>query len=255
MSDKQKTVLFWLGSIFGVVLIIYVLVSINKIVNTATTTDTISFSGQGKISAKPDVAVFTLSIITQAAKSKAAQEANAKKANSVTAFLKKNGIADKDIKTSGYNVSPAYSDNQPVIMMYPIPVPPGPPKINGYSVTQGFTVKVRDLDKAGAIADGIVLAGANQVSDISFQIDNPEKLKDQARTLAVADAKRKASEMESTVGVNLGKIVNFGENEYGYPYYNEMKASGMGGGGDTAPVLSPGENEITVSVSLTYQIK
>lgn len=240
------------------VLTLFLLTSIRQINNTATTTNTVSFSGEGKITAKPDIAVISFAIVTEFPTSKAAQDANSKKSNQVTDFLKKQGIEDKDIKTSSYNIYPQYS--------YPVPMPQGisldsptyynpNPKITGYQVNQSFKVKIRNLDKASGVLDGLVSAGANQVNNLGFQIDEPEKLKAEARAKAIADAKKKADELRSQLGIRLGHIVNFSENTGGYPgpYYLEAKVSdGRGGGGPSLPV---GENEISVSVTITYQIR
>ncbi len=101
-----------------------------------------------------------------------------------------------------------------------------------------------------------MIAGANVVNQLSFEIDNQDVLKAEARAKAIADAKKKADELESQVGISLGKIVNFAENTGGYPVpmMYETKAIGLGGGGVT-PSVPTGENEITVDVTLTYQIK
>jgi len=243
-----------------VILAVFLLVSTNQIANTAATTNTVSFSGEGKVSAKPDVAAVSFSIVTESATSKAAQDENSKKSQKVTDFMKNQRIADKDIKTTGYNVYPQYN--------YPRPCPLGATsalypcvekeqRISGYQVTQLFGVKVRNLDNVGAILDGLVAAGANQVYNLGFQIDNPEKLKSEARAKAVEDAKKKALELESQVGIKLGKIVNYSENTGGWPIYFEAKAISADGrgGGAPAPSIPTGENEITVNVTLTYQIK
>ena len=216
-----------------------------RTLNTATTANTVSFNGEGKVLAKPDVAVVDFSIVTEAATSKAAQDANSEKSQKVVDFLKKQKVEDKDIKTVGYNIYPKYS--------YPRN---GVPKITGYRVEQTIEVKVRDLDNVSSVLDGIVTAGANQVNNLNFEIDEPEKLKAEARAKAIADAKKKADELKGQIGIKLGKIVNFSEGISGYPepvyYERAMSSGGVGGGGPSVP---SGENEITVNITITYQIK
>ena len=155
-------------------------------------------------------------------------------------------LDDKDIKTTGYNIYPQYKYSQ-----YG-----GQPTITGYQVNQSIEVKIRDLDKVSNILDGVISAGANIVNQLSFEIDNPDALKAEARAKAIADAKKKAGELQSQVGISLGKIVNFSENTGGYPVpiYYDAKGIGMGGGGG-GPSIHTGENEISVNVSITYQIK
>jgi hypothetical protein len=245
MKNLYKTILGWSMVGLAVVAAVFLIVSINQKLNTATTTNTVSFTGEGKVLAKPDIAVIDFSIVTQATTSKGAQNVNSVKSNKVTDFLKAQKIAEKDIKTTSYNIYPQYT--------YPRN---GSPEVDGYQVSETIQVKIRNLDQTSTIVDGAVTAGANQVSGPNFQIENPEKLKDQARAQAIADAKAKASALKGQLDIRLGKIVNFYENTGGYPVmYDKAVQSGLGGGVVPAPSLPSGENEITVDVTLTYQIK
>ncbi len=246
---QDTTLLTALRVLIGLLVVsaIFVVVSINQKLNTVATTNTVSFSGEGKVLAKPDVAVIDFSIVTEAATSKAAQDANSEKSNKVTDFLKKQKIEDKDIKTTSYNIYPQYE--------YPRN---GVPTIKGYQVNQTMEVKIRDLGSVSSILDGVVTAGANQVGNLSFEIDEPEKLKEQARELAINDAKDKANVLKNQLGIKLGRIINFSEGVAGYPvpmYESAMKGMGVGGGGGVVPSVPSGENEITVDVTITYQIK
>lgn len=246
MNTQLKS-LTWSGAVVMVIFALFLLVSTNKVLNTATTTNTVSFSGEGKVVAKPDMAKVQLSIVTDAPTSKAAQDENSKKSKAVTDYLKKQDIDDKDIKTTGYNIYPQYK----------YPQYGGQPTITGYQVNQSVEVKIRDLDKVSNILDGIVAAGTNQVNNLSFEIDEPEKLKAEAREKAIEDAKKKANELEGQLGINLGKIVNFSENTGGYPIpiYMTAEVDGRGGVGGGGPTVPTGENEIVVNVTITYQIK
>ena len=260
--------MYWSVAGLVVILGVFILVSINQKLNTATTTNVITFNGEGKVTAKPDIAVIYASVVTEAKTSKEAQNANSKKSNAVVDFLKKNGVEEKDIKTTGYYVNPKYQYTPTRIyqttegesQIFPLPpVPPTPddsaPRIVGYTVEHSLEVKVRDLEKAGDILDGAVTAGANRVSGPNLQVDQQEKLQAEAKQKAIDDAKKKARELEKQLGIRLGKIINFYESG-GYPgpiFYAE-KALPIGSGGDV-PNIPTGENEITVSVTITYQIK
>lgn len=241
-----------------VILAVFLLVMIDHVSNTATNTNTVSFTGEGKVFAKPDIAAVSFSILTEASTSKKAQDDNSIKSQKVVEFLKKQGIEDKDVKTTGYNVYPQYSYPRPI----PLPAQNSPeyydsnPKITGYQVNQSFEVKVRDLEKISAVLDGLVAAGANQVNHLGLQVDNIEKLKNEARELAIKDAKEKASTLRKQIGIRLGKIVNYYEGGGGYPIPYLLKAEADGRGGDIGgPSIPTGENEIVVSVTITYQIK
>lgn len=259
MDKTQKTVIYWTITALAVILSLFLLVNINQELNTATTTNTVSFSGQGKVYAKPDIALLEFGILTEATTSKAAQDANSKKSQQVTDFLKKQNVEEKDIKTTYYNIYPKYSSYPQVyyderqVQAYP-PVPTEP-KIVGYSVNQGFQVKVRDFDKLSGVVDGLVANGVNNINNLGFSIEDPEKLRSEARTLAIADAKKKADELKGKIGIKLGKIINFYEDIYGYALDRGGGFGGVEALPAKGPSLPPGENEITVNVTITYQIK
>lgn len=239
--------LIWSGTAVLVILAVFLLVSSNRVWNTATTTNTVSFSGEGRVVAKPDIAIVSAAVITQATYSKNAQDQNSKKSNTVTDFLKKQGIQDKDIKTIDYSINPQYK--------FPPYGVPTPPNIIGYQVSQIYEIKVRDLTNIGRILDGLVIAGANSVNNLGLQIENTDTLKAEARKKAIADAKKKANELQNQVGISLGKIVNFSENTGGYSRLYVLEAKSANQDGGSGPSIPTGENEITVNVTITYQIK
>lgn len=243
MSKLQKTLLGWAGLAVAVVLVVFLGVLTNQISSTATTTNTVSFSGTGKVLAKPDVAIIDLSIVTEATTSKAAQDSNSTKSTSVVDFLKGQNIDDKDIKTTGYNIYPQYDYTN------------GRSVLRGYQVSETIEVKVRDLTKTDSVLAGVVTAGANQIGQLQLTIDDPEALKAQAREAAIKDAKAKADILKSELGIRLGHIVNFMEDNLGTPpIMYARSAVGMGGGGP-APEIATGQNEISVNVTITYQIR
>ncbi len=227
-----------------VLLGVFLLVQINKTWNTATTTNTVSFSGEGKVSAKPDIAMLSAGVLTQNVNSKVAQDTNARKTQAIIDYLKGQGVDEKDIKTSDYNIYPQYDYRT------------GTGTVSSYQVSENFQIKVRDLSKLSTILSGVVSAGANQVNNLGLQVEDPEKLQAEAREKAIEMAKQKAGELKGQVGIRLGRIVGFQENNnYGGPiYYDSVKAQGMGGGGAN-PAIATGQNEIVVNVTLTYQIK
>ena len=205
--------------------------------------DTVSFTGAGKVLAKPDVAVAELAITIEGSTADRAQDDANKRSQTVVQFLKDAGIEEDDIRTSSYSIYPQYDYVN------------GRSLIRGYQVTQSLTVKIRDLDKANEILDGVVGAGVNQVNNFQFTIDDPETLKAAARADAIADAKQKAKALKEELGIDLGRIVGFSEGESGYPTPMYARSDGVGVGGGGAPELPAGQNEISVTVTLTYQIR
>ncbi len=218
----------------------------------------ISVSGEGKVTARPDVARITATILTQSEFLKTAQEENSRKSNVLAGYLKSVGVEEKDIKTVGYNIYPQYRYPRPCPLgAFPCP-PDDEPKITGYQVRNSYEVTLRDLGQAGEILAGVVGAGANEVSGIAFTIDKPDELQAQARKKAIDDARAKAGKLAKDLGRRLGKIVSFSEGgSFPPPIFFERGAA-LGKGGEVpapSPSVQPGENEIVVTVSITYEFR
>jgi uncharacterized protein YggE len=222
-------------------------------------TNTINVSGYGEAVAVPDIATFTFSVVSEKSTVAAAQDEATTKINAITKYLKDAGVAEKDIKTSGYSVYPQYDWIQPACSPNGV-CPGGQQKLRGYEVRQTTTVKVRDTAKAGDLLTGVGGKGATEVSGLDFTFDDPDAVQAEARNKAIADAKSKADVLTRQLGVRLVRVVSFNEsgNYPGpIPYYSKDMAYGMGGDGEvrTAPAISTGENKVTSNVSVTYEIR
>ena len=217
----------------------------------------ITVTGSGKIYAKPDVAVISLGVTAEASTVAEVTKANTEKMNAVIAAVKALNVDEKDIQTTNYNLTPNY-DIQPMVYSSYYPVKTTN-KIIGYTLQQNIQVKIREnnFEKIGDILAKTTTAGANLVGDLQFTIDNPEKFRDQARAKAIAEAKTNASNLAKESGIKLGKLINVFEGYNSYPVmYSSAKA--MGAGADSAvpvPTIQPGQQEIDVSINLTYKVK
>ena len=207
---------------------------------------TIQVSGEGKISAQPDIANISLSVVSKGATVKLVTTDNNSKMNQVLAVVKNLGVDAKDITTSQYSLYPDY--NYLTVG--------GSNKITGYNLTQEITVKVRDLTKVDDILDAGTKAGANQVGALSFDIDDTGAVKKQAREKAFAAAREKAQEMAAAAGVSLGRVVTFSEDAapVSYPMMNFAMEAKSSDSSAPAPSVQPGSKELTMSVSVTYEI-
>lgn len=214
-----------------------------------------SASGEGKVVAIPDMAQFTFSVITEGGKDIAnLQKENTEKVNKAIEFLKTNNIEAKDIKTQSYNLTPRYQYFRPPENGGPVP----PPKIVGYTVNQNVLVKIRDFEKIGDTLSGVMQNGANSVSQLFFTIDDPTNLQNQARHEAIEKAKEKAKETAKAAGFRLGKLLSIQEGGFTpIPQIYRAEALGKATALDesTTPIIEPGSQEITVNITLTYEIK
>jgi len=203
----------------------------------------VTVTGQGKASAKPDVATITIGVETRDAEASRAAEENDAQMARVMAALSEMEIADEDIRTVDYSIRPEidYKDDEQ--------------RVIGYVVTNSVLVKIRDIDKVGEVLDAVTEAGANNVYGIQFTFDDPSALKEQARTEAMEEAKQKADALAQLAGVRLGRPRQISESiTQASPYYLEaVYAMSERAAGGAAPVM-PGELEVSVQVQVTYDI-
>jgi uncharacterized protein YggE len=212
------------------------------------TKNTIMVSETGEVYAKPDLALTTFSVKTEAKTVAQAMTENTEKMNDIIDFMKDSGIEEKDLKTTTFNIYPCYEYRRDNLIY-----PSGSRVLVGYEVIQSLQVKIRDLEKIGQIIQGATEAGANQAGDLQFTIDQEDELKKQAREQAIDKAKDKAEELASQLGVNLVRITSFSESGQFPRYDYALKEATSLGGGET-PQIETGENKIEVTVTITYEI-
>lgn len=204
---------------------------------------TITVNGYGKITGNNDIAVTTIGYSNTDKDVARAQAANKLVMDKVFADLKSMGIVDKDLQ-SDYTIYPEYNYTQDRGQ-----------QLVGYKVTDSITVKIRDLSKISNVLNLAGKYGANNVSGLSFTIDDPENLKGQAREKALGDAKQKASYLGSSLGLRLGRVVSYNEYEGGsVSDVYSMKAYNGAEGGGAAPIsVSGGSKDVVMNVSVTYE--
>ncbi|TSC64811.1 MAG: hypothetical protein G01um101491_162 [Parcubacteria group bacterium Gr01-1014_91] len=218
-------------------------------------TDTITVQGNGQATLAPDVARVSFSVENTSATVAAAQAATTKQANTALEFVKGQGVADKDVKTLSYNISPQYSYPNPCTGGKMCPDYNRAPKVTGYQVSETVQVTVRDLTRVGELLGGLGSLGVQNVNGPAFALDDSTAGYDAARADAIDKAKTQANRLAGQLGVRLGKIVNFSESSGGYPY--PMMAYGLGGASEKSavPDVPAGENTYSASVSITYEIR
>lgn len=217
--------------------------SLSSVVTTKT--DTFSVTGEGKATATPDIAVVNAGVTAQGASVKQVQQDLNTKINAVTAAVKKVGVDAKDIQTTNYSIQPTYDFQAPT------------QRITGYQANTNVTIKVRNLDLANGVVDAATGAGANQVGGITFDVSDKTKAENEARELAVAEAKKKAETAAKAAGFTLGKVINYSEDFGGrvpIPMYAKADAA-MGAPERLLTQIEPGSSEIIVTVSLSYEIR
>lgn len=263
-TEKGKSFLIKVGIVLLIILSLYYLAKTiteikgyKYIGGGAPASNVMSFDGTGEITASPDIATVSLTIRENAKTMKDAQDKATAKETAVLNFLDKSGIDKKDIKAESYNSYPKYDYGTPCYG-YGMPCPQSVPKIIGYEVSEYMSVKIRDLAKVGDVVQGIGNVGISEINGPDFSIEKEDQLKEQARQMAIDEAKTKAKTLARDLGVQLVRIVGFSENGNSpMPMYAKgvMAADSIGGGANPAPALPTGENKITSNVTITYEIR
>lgn len=206
---------------------------------------TVTVNGFGKVVGSNDIAVTSIGYSNTDKDIAKAQTQNKQVMDKVMAELKQLGIAENDLQTN-YSIYPDYNYT-----------PEKGQELRGYRVTNLVTVKIRDLNKIPAVLSLAGKYGANEVGGLSFTIDDPENLKQQAREKAWVDAQRKADRLAAALGVRLAAVVSYYENEVGeYTPLPYAVRDGLGGGPEAvaAPTVAVGSREVAMTVSITYKI-
>lgn len=247
MFSRLNSPFAWILTFF-IFLFVYTKITgpVSFSVNSVNTTkvDTFAVSGEGKVSVKPDLATVSVGIVSSAQTVKLAQQQINSTINKISSVIKSLGIDQKDIQTRNYSIYPSYDYKE------------GNQKITGYNASTSLYIKVRDLDLLNQVIDSATLNGANTVSGASFDVEDKTSSENEARQLAVAEARKKAESAAKIAGFKLGKIINYSENFS--PFFGALPYAGGSVSAitkETTPTqIEPGSSEISVNVTLSFEI-
>lgn len=209
--------------------------------------NTIVVSGEGELSVTPDIAYVTFAVQTQGKTAGEAQKANAETFAKLEKMLYETYKLDKkDVKTSGFNVSPEYSYEDKA-----------GPKITGYTASHTLTVGYRDLNNIGALLDSASEAGVNRVNGIQFGTEKGDAYQLQVIDKAMANAEAKAKQIAKYAGKSLKTIIHVEQSSGSsvqpvqYGGFAMAKSADMAGGTS----IQAGELKLTGSVQVTYDFE
>jgi uncharacterized protein YggE len=206
----------------------------------------LSVVGEGKVEVVPDKASLEAGILVANARTiEEAQNEINQKSSAIESALQGLGVEKTDIKTSNYSVNPNQDYNPGV-----------GGRITGYNGNVTVSITVRNIENVAAISQAVTTAGANQVYNVQYSVDNPEKFREEARNKAIENAKQQAEELADSLGIRLGDVVNIVESSpNGNPFmpYEKSVSLDSAMGGANAPTLQPGTQEITSVVTLFFE--
>jgi uncharacterized protein len=201
----------------------------------------VSVVGHGEVQGTPDTATVQLGVENQAATAQDALAQNNTQAQAIIQKLKDLGIAEKDIQTANFNIFPIYGDDGR--------------QVTGYRVSNTVTVKIRNLESAGTLLDQVVTAGANSIYGVSFSVENPEALLEQARKAAIENAKARAEQLAGAGGASVGDVLVISENSVAQPPIPMPLARAEAAQGAADVPVQPGQQSFAVDVQVTFGLR
>ena len=203
----------------------------------------LTVTAEGRVTRAPDIAEVSGGVVTSAPTAAAAMAENAIRMTAVVAAVKKAGIADRDIQTSGLNLQAEYryENNRP-------------PVLSGYQVTNTVNLRLRKIGEAGRLLDTLVGFGANQISGPNFLVDAADVALDEARVAAVKQARTRAELYAKAAGLRLKRIISISESGTSEPGPRPMlmtRAIKM----EAAPPVEPGEVALAVNVTVVFELE
>ncbi|PPU40471.1 SIMPL domain-containing protein [Xanthomonas arboricola] len=192
----------------------------------------------------PDIATLSAGVVTQAADGNAAMRQNAEQMSKVMTAIKAAGIADKDVQTTGINLSPQYTYKENEA-----------PRINGYQASNTVSLKVRDISRLGKVLDALVAQGANDINGPSFSVDQPEPAYDEARVAALKKAQARADTYAKSLGLKVRRIVSISEGRSGGGARPMMMAASMRSAkAEMDTQVAPGESTLSINLDVTFEL-
>lgn len=193
--------------------------------------------GTGTARAVPDVAEWSFGVQAEAETASAALEDASEATRRTIDALRDEGIAQEDLRTEQISLWPRTTNDGRAVV--------------GYTASSSVHATVRDLDKAGAVVDAAVQAGANQVYGPSLRVSDSRAQYRAAAEAAIDDARARAEALAAHAGLTLGAPVAIVESGGGVPgplYDRAMEAA------DASVPIEPGVNEITATLTVTFAI-
>jgi len=242
-----KNILFGSLSLLAIGLVVLAGTLVFQLINNSfnKTPATITITGYSKINYIPDEAVITAGVLIEGQDPKDIQIKSDNLMKGLVNFLKEEGIEEKNLKTTRYNLSPKYDfENYNQII--------------GYSLDQTLEVRLKDFSKVGEIVAGLTRNGANEIKGLSFVLsDEAEKnLKKEARELAIADAYQNLDNLKKSLNIKNVKLIGFSEDGNQPITYQRLDATLQNEylKSSISPILA-GENEFVSNVYLVFELR
>lgn len=204
------------------------------------TDDAIVVTGVGAATGTPDTLTVDFSVHARRTTVQTALNDMTAYTNKLISALQGDGVKSDDITTNGLSLYQWHNRKT---------------EQSGYTASQTVEARIKPLDNAGkAISDGATSSGHVDIDGLFFDISDDASLMQQARSNAFADAKDRATQYANLAGRSLGRVEKVSETvDNGGPIYDKTFAAASGAGAAPVPI-SPGQQQVTVNVTVTYQM-
>ena len=203
----------------------------------------ISTSAVGETSVVPDRAIISVAVESQGQTAAAAGAANAQLQTKVIDAVKAAGVAAAQIRTSGYNVFPDYTQA----------TGGKGPRISGYRAHNTVQVEVRNLESVGKVIDAVLAAGATNLGGLSLFASNTDAARREALQKAVAKARADAEVAAAAAGGSLGALLELSTEPFATPRPIMLQAA-MADARMAAPTpVEAGEMTVQAVVHVRWQ--
>jgi uncharacterized protein YggE len=209
---------------------------------------TISVTGEGEVSASPDLAIVSFAVETTAKRARDAVAENAKKSTAVADALKKMLQSKDKLSTTRYSLDPTYEQRERGSTIQP--------SINGYVARNEVRVELHAIDSVGALIDAATAAGANRVSDLQFTLDNRSSFLREALQNAGREAQEQAKSVAAALGVQLKQVFSATTSTPPIVLPRRYQNAGLAMAESRAPTpVEPGEVTVHATLYVTYEIE
>lgn len=174
----------------------------------------ITVTADAEVRVVPDEVIITLGVETWNKNLTAAKKENDEIVKKIVAMASKYTREEKHVQTDYINIDPrsnGLGEQQSFI---------------GYFVRKSIVIILKDLSKFEEVLSNAIGAGANHVHGVQFRTTELQEYKEQARTLAIKAAEKKAKDLAEELGQSIGKPYAIREEQIdSWAWYNNWWSS------------------------------
>ncbi len=208
----------------------------------------IDVTGQGEVEAYPDYLQLNLTVSDTQPTARAAKAKVDTTMNNVFAISQKIGIEKEDIDA-------AHISNQPVFE-YDYSVGRNKREYKGEQVSRNVSLTLRDMEQYGVLVHELLQNSLVKIHNTELRFNDRTALEQQAMTLALTNARNKASNMAKALDNKLGNVLHIREQGgTAQPMY-EMRVMSMAkaDSAPAAPMLIQ-KQSISASAGVRFELK